>query len=154
MGDWHGGKGSSPRPMDNRKRFEDNWDRIFNKNKQNEKGDPISLAGTGGLRSVTGGSFPALMWTYFMKEASKDLPKLDFPPPPGVLPINTAPPITNPEDPTIPEIVVANYHHPVATLNFFFRAEHAHTNLLIEKISPFVAAGDDHDIFFSIHRIR
>ncbi len=75
--------------------------------KQNEKGDPISLAGTGGLRSVTGGSFPALMWTYFMKEASKDLPKLDFPPPPGVLPINTAPPITNPEDETIPEIVVA-----------------------------------------------
>ena len=75
--------------------------------KQNEKGDPISLAGTGGLRSVTGGSFPARMWTYFMKEASKDLPKLDFPPPPGVLPINTAPPITNPEDETIPEIIVA-----------------------------------------------
>jgi membrane peptidoglycan carboxypeptidase len=75
--------------------------------KQNEKGDPISLAGTGGLRSVTGGSFPARMWTYFMKEASKDLPKLDFPPPPGVSPINTAPPITNPEDETIPEIIVA-----------------------------------------------
>jgi membrane peptidoglycan carboxypeptidase len=75
--------------------------------KQNEKGEPISLAGTGGLKSVTGGSFPALMWTYFMREASKDLPKLDFPPPPGVLPINTAPPITNPEDETLPENSVA-----------------------------------------------
>ena len=85
--------------------------------KQNEKGDPISLAGTGGLKSVTGGSFPALMWTYFMKEALKDLPKLDFPPPPGVLPINTAPPITNPEDPTIPEIVVAPTPTPSPTIS-------------------------------------
>jgi membrane peptidoglycan carboxypeptidase len=83
--------------------------------KQNEKGDPISLAGTGGLRSVTGGSFPALMWTYFMKEASKDLPKLDFPPPPGVLPINTAPPIINPEDETIPEIIVVPTPTPTPT---------------------------------------
>ncbi|MGA1293593.1 MAG: transglycosylase domain-containing protein [Candidatus Nanopelagicales bacterium] len=83
--------------------------------KQNEKGDPISLAGTGGLKSVTGGSFPALMWTYFMKEASKDLPKLDFPPPPGVLPINTAPPISNPEDETIPEIIVVPTPTPTPT---------------------------------------
>ena len=39
MSEWHGGKGSAPRPMDNRKRFEDNWDRIFNKNKQNENSE-------------------------------------------------------------------------------------------------------------------
>ena len=28
---WHGGKGSSARPMKDRKQFEDNWDRIFNR---------------------------------------------------------------------------------------------------------------------------
>lgn len=32
MTQWHGGKGSSPRPFSvDRKKFEDNWDRIFNK---------------------------------------------------------------------------------------------------------------------------
>lgn len=32
MSQWHGGKGSSPRPFSvDRKKFEDNWDRIFNK---------------------------------------------------------------------------------------------------------------------------
>jgi hypothetical protein len=28
---WHGGKGSSARPIEDRKQFEDNWDRIFDK---------------------------------------------------------------------------------------------------------------------------
>lgn len=28
---WHGGKGSKSRPIENRKQFEDNWDRIFGK---------------------------------------------------------------------------------------------------------------------------
>jgi hypothetical protein len=28
---WHGGKGSAPRPIANRKQYEDNWDRIFAK---------------------------------------------------------------------------------------------------------------------------
>jgi hypothetical protein len=31
MSSWHGGKGSKPRPVDNRKKFDDNWDRIFKK---------------------------------------------------------------------------------------------------------------------------
>lgn len=31
MSSWHGGKGSKPRPVDNQKKFDDNWDRIFNK---------------------------------------------------------------------------------------------------------------------------
>ena len=34
------GKGSSPRPIPNRKQFEDNWDRIF---KKKEKTDDESL---------------------------------------------------------------------------------------------------------------
>ena len=29
--DWHGGKGSAPRPIEDRKKFEDNWDAIFAK---------------------------------------------------------------------------------------------------------------------------
>ena len=28
---WHGGKGSAPRPIEDRKKFEDNWDAIFAK---------------------------------------------------------------------------------------------------------------------------
>ena len=28
---WEGGKGSKPRPIENRKKFEDNWDKIFGK---------------------------------------------------------------------------------------------------------------------------
>ena len=34
---WHGGKGSKPRPIEDRKQFEDNWDKIFNKDKKKEK---------------------------------------------------------------------------------------------------------------------
>lgn len=34
MTTWHGGKGSKPRPIYNRKQYEDNWDRIFNKEKK------------------------------------------------------------------------------------------------------------------------
>lgn len=32
MSKWHGGKGSKQRPTDHEK-YNDNWDRIFNKNK-------------------------------------------------------------------------------------------------------------------------
>ncbi len=36
---WHGGKGSKPRPIEDRKQFEDNWDNIFKKKpeKRNEQ---------------------------------------------------------------------------------------------------------------------
>jgi hypothetical protein len=40
-----------------------------------------SLRGTGGLKTVTGGSFPARIWTSYMKGALKGEPILDFPPP-------------------------------------------------------------------------
>lgn len=36
MSKWHGGKGSTPRPMDDRKRYEDNWDRIFGRKDSDE----------------------------------------------------------------------------------------------------------------------
>ena len=35
VSNWHGGKGSKPRPLGvSTEQFEDNWDRIFNKSKQ------------------------------------------------------------------------------------------------------------------------
>ena len=35
MTEWHGGKGSKPRPISDRQKFEENWDRIFNKKEDN-----------------------------------------------------------------------------------------------------------------------
>ena len=43
-----------------------------------------SLHGIGGLTSVTGGSFPARIWTAFMKGALKGEPIMDFPAPSNV----------------------------------------------------------------------
>ena len=39
-----------------------------------------TLNGIGGLNAVTGGSFPARIWSYYMTGALKGLPKLGFPP--------------------------------------------------------------------------
>jgi len=43
-----------------------------------------SLNGIGGLTSVTGGTFPARIWTYFMKRALKDEPIMSFPAPANI----------------------------------------------------------------------
>jgi membrane carboxypeptidase/penicillin-binding protein len=40
-----------------------------------------TLNGIGGLNSVTGGTFPAKIWTAFMKGALKGDPVLSFPKP-------------------------------------------------------------------------
>jgi membrane peptidoglycan carboxypeptidase len=45
-----------------------------------KNGLPVSLAGTGGMYQVTGGSFPARMWTLAMQNALKGLPVVPFPP--------------------------------------------------------------------------
>ncbi len=45
-------------------------------------GLPVSMSGTGGLKTVTGGSFPAAMWTAFMKGALAESPVSQFPPVP------------------------------------------------------------------------
>ena len=37
-----GGKGSAPRPIPDRKKFEDNWDKIFSKEKKDERGNKDS----------------------------------------------------------------------------------------------------------------
>ena len=43
-----------------------------------------SLNGIGGLNSVTGGTFPAKIWTAFMKGALKGEPILQFPKPTNI----------------------------------------------------------------------
>ena len=50
--------------------------------KENKDGIPVSLSGTGGREMVTGGSFPAAIWTGFMKGALKKTDVEDFPKPP------------------------------------------------------------------------
>ncbi len=36
-GKWQGGKGSDPRPITDKKKFDENWDRIFGKKEQEQK---------------------------------------------------------------------------------------------------------------------
>jgi membrane peptidoglycan carboxypeptidase len=42
--------------------------------KDGDDGDPVSLSGVGGMSSVTGGSFPARIWTAFMRGALEGQP--------------------------------------------------------------------------------
>jgi membrane peptidoglycan carboxypeptidase len=46
--------------------------------KDGPDGQPMSLSGTGGMSSVTGGSYPARIFTAYMKAALKDLPVQKF----------------------------------------------------------------------------
>ncbi len=50
--------------------------------KEDENGIPVSMSGTGGLTTVTGGSFPAAIWTLYMERALDGQPTEDFPAPP------------------------------------------------------------------------
>ncbi|MBI1349574.1 MAG: penicillin-binding protein [Actinomycetales bacterium] len=50
--------------------------------KEDANGIPISMSGTGGLSTVTGGSFPAAIWTAFMSGALQGQPTEDLPAPP------------------------------------------------------------------------
>jgi membrane peptidoglycan carboxypeptidase len=95
--------------------------------KEDSAGIPVSMAGTGGLETVTGGSYPAAIWTSFMKAALDGLPALDFPaPPPGVeRPLNCPATISRegekvptgcPTPPVVPEFSNAPGPSTVATL--------------------------------------
>ena len=47
MSNWHGGKGSKQRPTDSKK-YQDNWDAIFNsKNQKHKQQDMTELNGDG-----------------------------------------------------------------------------------------------------------
>ena len=40
MTKWHGGKGSIPRPIADKSKFEENWERIFGKQEKSENEKP------------------------------------------------------------------------------------------------------------------
>ena len=71
--------------------------------KEDEAGIPVSLSGTGGLGTVTGGSFPAAIWVAFMKAALGESEQVDFPaPPPGVIVPLNCPTVLPPEGEEVP----------------------------------------------------
>ena len=91
--------------------------------KEDADGLPVSLAGTGGLSTVTGGSFPAAIWTAFMAAALEGLPVEEFPaPPPGVdQPLDCPSSITSdleevPFGCPTPEVIPEFSNPPTATL--------------------------------------
>jgi membrane peptidoglycan carboxypeptidase len=69
--------------------------------KQDENGNPISLSGTGGMNSVAGGSFPARIFTAFMRGAHKNLAVTKFTSP-TVIPSITASASTLPSESVTP----------------------------------------------------
>ena len=71
--------------------------------KEDEAGIPVSLSGTGGLGTVTGGSFPAAIWVAFMKAALGDSEVAAFPAPPAgvIVPVN-CPTVLPPEGEEVP----------------------------------------------------
>ena len=70
--------------------------------KEAPDGTPVSMEGVGGMTSVTGGSFPAAMWTSFMAGALGTQPVTQFPEPPAEALEGTNCPIVMPEDGVIP----------------------------------------------------
>jgi membrane peptidoglycan carboxypeptidase len=91
--------------------------------KEDADGLPVSLSGTGGLSTVTGGSYPAAIWTSYMNAALEGQPVEEFtPPPPGVMqPLDCPTSITSPDEevpigcPT-PEVIPEFSNEPIATL--------------------------------------
>ena len=70
--------------------------------KEDAAGMPVSMSGTGGLTSVTGGSFPAAIWTAYMKSALEGTPVQAFPEPPAGIANGTFCPQVMPEDGMVP----------------------------------------------------
>jgi membrane peptidoglycan carboxypeptidase len=71
--------------------------------KENKDGIPVSLSGTGGREMVTGGSFPAAIWTGYMKGALKKTEVEKFPnPPKGALKGMDCPAILPPDMEEVP----------------------------------------------------
>ncbi len=58
--------------------------------KSDANGRPITLSGTGGLSTVTGGSFPARIWTAFIKAALAGKPRTAFVTPQALIPPDTS----------------------------------------------------------------
>jgi membrane peptidoglycan carboxypeptidase len=81
--------------------------------KDGPDGQPMSLSGTGGMSSVTGGSFPARIFTAYMKGALKDLPIQKFPGLPSGQP-NGANPTESPSPSAMPSLTPVDPNAPVS----------------------------------------
>lgn len=81
--------------------------------KDGPDGQPVSLSGTGGMTSVTGGSYPARIFTAYMKGALKDLPVQRFPDLPKGQP-NGASPTESPSPSAIPTSAPIDPNAPVS----------------------------------------
>ena len=64
--------------------------------KDGSDGQPVSLSGTGGLDTVTGGSFPASIWTAFMRGALEGVAVSDFVPPVDLVTTSPSPSASSP----------------------------------------------------------
>jgi membrane peptidoglycan carboxypeptidase len=63
------------------------------------KGNPVEMQGFGGRSTITGGGFPAQIWTEYMKSALDNRPVLEFPDPEWVGEVeNPAPIVTRDDD--------------------------------------------------------
>ena len=83
--------------------------------KDGPDGQPTSLSGTGGMSSVTGGSYPARIFTAYMKAALNDLPIQKFAGLPSGQP-NGANPTDSPSASAIPTIAPIDPAAPVVTI--------------------------------------
>jgi membrane peptidoglycan carboxypeptidase len=83
--------------------------------KDGPDGQPMTLSGTGGMRSVTGGSYPARIFTAYMKGALKDLPVQKFAGLPSGQP-NGANPTDSPSASAVPTIAPVDPAAPVVTV--------------------------------------
>jgi len=83
--------------------------------KDGPDGQPMTLAGTGGMRSVTGGSYPARIFTAYMKGALKDLPVQKFAGLPSGQP-NGANPTDSPSASAAPTVPTVDPAAPVVSV--------------------------------------
>ncbi len=65
--------------------------------KNDANGNNVSLAGTGGMSMVAGGSYPAQIWTAYMSQAMADMPVEDFVDPANQFDDYVAPNRNNPD---------------------------------------------------------
>ena len=84
--------------------------------KDGPDGQPMTLSGTGGLTKVTGGSYPARIFTAYMKAALKDLPVKKFPGLPSGQP-NGANPTEIPEPSVAPTAPAVDPTTPAANVS-------------------------------------
>jgi membrane peptidoglycan carboxypeptidase len=83
--------------------------------KDGPDGQPMTLAGTGGMRSVTGGSYPARIFTAYMKGALKNLPVQKFADLPSGQP-NGANPTDSPSASAAPTVPTVDPAAPVVSV--------------------------------------